>query len=64
MLKGTKKTNSKDTRLFVRLTEDEMNILEKLASHYNITKSELIRILIKNEANETFNRDTLHLLLT
>ena len=64
MLKGTKKTNSKDTRLFVRLTEYEMNLLERLASHYNITKSELIRILINNEANDTFDRDTLHLLLT
>ena len=64
MLKGTKKTNSKDTRLFVRLTEDEMNLLEKLATHYNISKSELIRILIRNEAIETFERNILHLLLT
>ncbi len=64
MKKGTKKTNGKETRLFVRLTDDEMKLLENIASHYNITKSEIIRILIKNEAIETFDKDTLHLLLT
>ena len=64
MVKGTKKINGKETRLFVRLSDDEMNLLEKIASHYHITKSETIRILIKNEAIETFDRDTLHLLLT
>lgn len=64
MVKGSKKTNVKETRLFVRLTDDEKELLEKLASHYNMTKSETIRILIKNEAIETFDMDTLHLLLT
>lgn len=65
MEKGTKKTNGKDTRLFVRLTDDEMKLLQKISSHYGLTKSEIIRILIKNEATEIFEKgDVLHLLLT
>lgn len=64
MKKGQKIRKGKETRLFVRLSEDEKELVEKIASHYNISKSELIRILIKNEAIETFDKNTLHLLLT
>lgn len=38
----------KGKQIRVRLTDDEKEKLESLASHYSVSQSELIRILINN----------------
>ena len=38
----------KGKQIRVRLTDDEKEKLESLANHYNMSQSELIRILINN----------------
>lgn len=47
MVKGSKKANGKESRLAVRLTDSEMDELERLASVRFMTKSELVRLLIQ-----------------
>ena len=44
--KSTDEIKGKQIR--VRLTDDEKEKLESLASHYNMSQSELIRTLINN----------------
>jgi predicted DNA-binding protein len=36
--------------LFIRLNEQDMKLLETLAKHYGITKTDVIRIAIKEYA--------------
>ena len=44
-----KNSGGKDSVITVRLTESENNYLQELAKSVNVSKSEMIRILLKSQ---------------